>query len=163
MTETNGNGGPASSLEPCVIFDLDGTIFNVDHRIHHMQTKPKNRKAFYAGIPGDVPNWYVLMVCKALAQSMTIIICTGRPNTKRVTLDTSNQLEKYEVPHRQLLMRGEHDNRPDVIVKNAMLAHIREKYTPVLAVDDRPDVIEMWRANGVPTLATDPKNWEQTK
>jgi len=158
--ETNGNKHPPEESEPCFIVDLDGTVANIDHRVKFMKQKPKNRPAFYAGIPNDVPNWYVLMVVKSLAQSLTCIICTGRPNSKLVTKDTLGWLEKYKVPHRQLLMRGEHDNRPDHIVKFAMLGHIRERYTPVLAFEDRPSVIKMFRGNGVPCLVPDQSNWD---
>ena len=35
------------------IFDIDGTLANCDHRLHHIQDKPKNWDLFYNGCMDD--------------------------------------------------------------------------------------------------------------
>ena len=51
-----------------VVFDIDGTLAKIDHRLGFVRSKPKNWKAFDAGIPNDKvrrtsnENYYVLSV-----------------------------------------------------------------------------------------------------
>jgi hypothetical protein len=39
--------------EEIVIFDIHGTLADVSERIHHLQKKPKNWKAFFRGMAQD--------------------------------------------------------------------------------------------------------------
>lgn len=39
-----------------VVFDIDGTLANIEHRLDYVRSKPKNWKAFDAGIPNDKVN-----------------------------------------------------------------------------------------------------------
>ena len=41
------------------IFDIDGTLANCDHRLHHVKNKPKNWDAFYDGCMDDQVIWPV--------------------------------------------------------------------------------------------------------
>ena len=36
-----------------IIFDIDGTVANIDHRLDYVRSHPKNWNAFDAGIPND--------------------------------------------------------------------------------------------------------------
>ena len=42
-----------------IIFDIDGTLMNVDHRRHHVMKTPKDYKAFRAATGDDIPNWEI--------------------------------------------------------------------------------------------------------
>ena len=55
-------------------------------------------------------------------------------------------------------MRPAHDQRKDHVVKQEMFDRgIRPYFDVRFVVDDRPSVVEMWRANGLSVLAvTDP-------
>jgi hypothetical protein len=62
-------------------------------------------------------------------------------------------LGKYGVGYvlHKLYMRRDGDHRPDDIVKREMLQQMRvDGWSPIMAFDDRNQVVEMWRANGVP-------------
>jgi predicted kinase len=61
-------------------------------------------------------------------------------------------------------MRGEGDYRPDTTIKKEMLTDIRAQgYDVRLVVDDRPSVVEMWKAEGLTVLAHDSGEWEGEK
>jgi hypothetical protein len=47
-------------------------------------------------------------------------------------------------------MRSDNDYRADFIVKEELLAQLRaDGYNPVMAFDDRQQVVDMWRENGL--------------
>ena len=49
-------------MKDIIVCDLDGTLANCEHRVHHVQNKPKNWDAFYAGVREDEVNVPVLHV-----------------------------------------------------------------------------------------------------
>jgi hypothetical protein len=49
-----------------IVFDIDGTLANIEHRLHHVRSKPKNWPAFDAGIPNDKVNEPVAAVFREL-------------------------------------------------------------------------------------------------
>src|SRR3546814_10049061 len=54
-------------------------------------------------------------------------------------------------------MRKDADTRPDHVVKEEILQQIIDDgYQPILAVDDRPSVVAMWRSKGITTLQCAP-------
>ena len=55
------------------------------------------------------------------------------------------------LPDMPLYMRADGDFRSDDIIKAELLAKVRaDGYEPIMAFDDRNQVVRMWRANGVP-------------
>src|SRR3546814_13744040 len=78
-----------------------------------------------------------------------VLIVTARhdePNYEQITRDW---LEIEEVPFHRLYMRQDADTRPDHVVKEEILQQIIDDgYQPILAVDDRPSVVAMWRSKG---------------
>jgi hypothetical protein len=142
-----------------VIFDLDGTLADCSHRLHFVQSKPKNWKAFYAGIPHDQPIRETMHILHCLNVSCDgvgyrwnrIIFCTGRSEEYRDT--TVNWLATHagewtrQVP---LYMRPTGDHRPDFEIKALLLATMHvDGYTPRVAFEDRDQVVDMWRRNGL--------------
>lgn len=52
---------------------------------------------------------------------------------------------------RDVYMRKDGDHRPDNEVKSELLARIRaDGHDPIMAFDDRDQVVKMWRAAGIP-------------
>jgi hypothetical protein len=50
-----------------------------------------------------------------------------------------------------LYMRRRNDRRPDYIVKAELLDQLlADGYRPIMAFDDRDQVVKMWREKGVP-------------
>lgn len=156
----------------CVLFDLDGTLANVRHRLHHVRRSPPDWQAFFDACVDDTPNNSVVSLFNLVYDSMNagfsecdaIFICSGRPDSH--LYETVKWLNEecgiYKFQYEALLMRAEGDYRPDVVVKREMLSAIRRQgYEPCFAVDDRPSVVAMWRANGVPCFAVDDAEWKE--
>ena len=73
-----------------------------------------------------------------------IVIFSGRDGSCRI--ETEDWLGKYEVKYDQLHMREAGDNRKDSIVKRELFdTHIKGKYNVLYVVDDRNQVVDMWR------------------
>jgi hypothetical protein len=130
-----------------IIVDLDGTLTDCRHRLHHLETKDWG--AFFAGMYDDEPNTAVLATVEALMDAHhRIIYCSGRPEQYRSITD--RWLLKWMLPIEPLYMRKKGDYRPDDVIKFELLIQIREEgYDPVLVIDDRPSVVNMWRRHGL--------------
>jgi hypothetical protein len=145
-----------------IICDLDGTLANCEHRVHHVQKvdgKGLKRKpdwnAFYAGVRDDTVNGAVLYVLDQFMNygpsQFEVIFCSGRP--ERCREDTVEWLKEecrmWEPPRTQLLMRKDGDFRADYIVKQEIYdTHIKGKNV-LFVMDDRQQVVDMWRRNGL--------------
>lgn len=153
---------------PCVIFDIDGTLSDNEHRQHHLDKRPKDWKAFFDACGDDPCHDYVLTLNHIIAvafetpiyRNHELFVFTGRPNNYR--RQTVKWLNHNKVRYDHLSMRDEGDGRPDHVVKLEMLEQCRlTGYRPLFAVDDRPEVVEMWRANGVPCFVVDDSPWRK--
>lgn len=142
----------------CILCDIDGTIADNRHRQHLLKTKPAQWKPFLAAAVNDKPYQHIIELLAALHECYPILLTTGRNEDDRIM--TEKWLEQFDVPYDRMLMRAVGDYRQDTIIKKEMLDAVRKaEYDPWLSIDDRPDVIKMWRANGVPCLACDDASW----
>jgi len=132
----------------CYIFDIDGTISNVEHRKHHVAVRPKRWDLFNLGMVDDPPMPHILTLMQDLA-SRPIILCTGREELFREPTET--WLRQHLVRFDALYMRPAKDYRPDTVVKAELLKRIlNDGFEPIMAFDDRNSVVAMWRKLGVP-------------
>jgi len=132
------------------IFDLDGTTADCEHRRHWIATKPKNWRAFFAGIPDDpVIEWVAATIRKTYARGITdVVIVTARDESCRK--DTETWLQKHGIPYHAIYFRGFNDYRDDALVKSEIYARVKaDGFKPVLVYDDRPKVLRMWEAHGL--------------
>ena len=138
-----------------IVFDIDGTLANIEHRLDYVRSKPKNWKAFDAGIPNDKVNFPVAEMFWALAGSVeifqrNIVLASGRNERSRQATEDwlrKNSFSSYD----KLYMRKADDFRNDSIVKREMLDEIIADYgkKPDMVFDDRPRVVKMWRDAGI--------------
>jgi len=135
-----------------VIFDIDGTLADVTHRRHFVEGKKKDFDKFYDAMPRDMVNKDVRELNHMCAQrGHKIIICTGRPEQYREL--TEEWLEDENISFQELRMRPDNLRfKPDYEVKQTMLDDIKKDHNVVFAVDDRNQVVEMWRKNGITCL-----------
>ena len=153
----------------CVIFDLDGTLADCKHRLHHIEQRPKDWPAFFEAMVDDAPKEELAWLFRAIrnskaptrsvleteAQFPVPVICTGRPDNYREA--TQAWLLRHSLLPRSLYMRSEGDYREDDIVKRELLAQIiRDGYDPVLVIEDRNRVVNMWRDEGLTCLQCAP-------
>ena len=144
----------------CVVFDVDGTLANLEHRLHHVRGPRKDYAAFFDAMPDDAPKADVIWLSRALCEAQTelefdIFICSGRPESHRE--QTLGWLERHapelRFQHLSLFMRADGDYRPDTVVKDEMRRSIEARgYRIALVVDDRQSVVDMWRGHGITCL-----------
>lgn len=136
-----------------IIFDMDGTLMNIEHRRHHVSGDKKDWQAFKNATVKDTPYDMICDLAVMLSEvpDNRIIICTGRNETEEWI--TEKQLLACGIPYHALLMRPNDDYDPDDILKQRMLQELRrEGYNPQMVFDDRNSVVAMWRANGLTCL-----------
>ncbi len=135
------------SDKPFVIVDIDGTLADVQHRLHHIKGPgKKNWNKFFREMPHDKPVEIVVRWVNNLAPEYSAILITGRPEEYRA--QTEDWLKKQGVKYSKLYMRRSGDHRPDTIVKQELLDRVgRDKVAFV--IDDRPPVCDMYRGCGM--------------
>ena len=139
-------------MRDCYIVDIDGTVADASHRIHHIKKKPKDWNSFFAECINDapIPHMHKLV---SLLQVTGVIWVSGRP--ERTKIDTLEWLYKHSFIHGPdpLYMRADGDYRDDDIIKYELLQKLKEDgWNPLMAFDDRDRIVKMWRANGIPCL-----------
>ena len=142
-----------------IIFDVDGTLANVEHRIKFVRAKPKNWPAFDRAMVHDTPNHDIIWVLKSFhASGARILIASGRSDKDEdVTRNWLDNVADIKGLYKRLYMRPRKDNRSDDIIKSEILDQmIKDGFNPVMAVDDRNQVVDMWRRRGIRCLQVAP-------
>jgi hypothetical protein len=149
-------------MKDVVVFDLDGTIADITHRLHFVQTPKPRWDKFFAECINDKPNkWcHDLAACMA-ATGHQIVVVSAR--SRIVLNETEEWFKKYwsDVPHQLNLIRAVNDTSPDHGIKQAWLDSSGLKDRILFVVDDRTRVVEMWRSNGLTCLQC--AVWEEYK
>lgn len=129
------------------IFDLDGTLADIRHRLHFIEGKKKDWDAFYDACVHDIPISNTIHVLNQLCLQEEVIICSGR--SERVREQTEEWLAEYGVYYDKLLMRPIGDTRPDAELKLEWL-NSGELGNSILGVfEDRDRMVKMWREQGL--------------
>lgn len=137
-------------MKRIAIFDVDGTLMNVNHRRHYVSGKDKDWPAFFDAMEFDTINDHVFHMAHALHNDdYNIIVVSGRNEKHREI--TEKQLAFGKLSYSELIMRPDNNYEPDFVFKKSVLdAFVEADMKPQFAVDDRPSVVQMWRENGVP-------------
>jgi len=148
-------GGVGEDKPKAIICDLDGTLCNIEHRLHYVKKGVEGRKpnwpAFFKGIPRDGVNEWCAELVRQFSGSHEIIFCSGRGEESRA--DTEKWLKDNNLYFGHLFMRSAGDHRQDNIIKEILLDFdILTQFQPVFAVDDRQQVVDMWRSRGIVCL-----------
>ena len=138
-----------------VIFDLDGTLALIDKR-RAISTKDNGKMDWGTFqdpdmIDLDLPNQTVINMAQMLhSQGFQIWILSGRSDvTHQATVDW---LAKNKVSYDHLVMRPQnHLYMPDNDLKQMWLDSIG-KDNVAMVFDDRQQVVDMWRKNGLTTF-----------
>jgi uncharacterized HAD superfamily protein len=132
------------------IFDVDGTLANVDPYLHHVRGSNRDYNAFHEASIDALPNIEVVqMLNNAVSDRHAILIVTSRKEKYRGL--TSMWLAKNNIRSHALFIRADDDSRPDYEAKKDMLDKISILWNVLHAVDDNPNVIKLWEDHGIPT------------
>jgi FMN phosphatase YigB (HAD superfamily) len=149
-----------SPITPAIIFDVDGTLANVDPYLHLVRGSNRDYNAFHEASIDALPNLDVVeMLNNAVADRHSILVVTSRKEKYRGL--TSMWLAKNNIRSHGLFMRSNDDNRPDYEAKKDMLDKISSLWNVVHAIDDNPNVIKLWEDHDIPT--TKIGSWDGNK
>lgn len=146
------------------IFDLDGTLANIEHRRYILENKNNSSRwdDFYNACWMDTPNQPVIDLFEMLlAAGHRVVIFSGRSNIVRLKTENwlidnikfpfNSKANIYEYFYSNLWMRASADYTPDEILKKQWLDMLLQDGDKVTAVfDDRDKVVKMWRDNNIP-------------
>ncbi len=137
-------------IKDIILFDLDGTLSNGDHRTHHILKSPKDWRSFFAECDKDKPHKHVIEILNVLdTADYEIWIVSGRSDEVRDK--TIIWLHQNGIVYHKLIMRKKGDYTDDSVLKISWLYNgLIPKERVMLAFDDRDRVVEAWRKEGIP-------------
>lgn len=145
-------------LQPCVVFDRDGTLASVDW-VRPTDGDTMSWHRFNAAMPFDAVVPYTRDLLNAVPAGVRRFMFSGRAQGDRKGEDfrlwqMRAWLAKHSLPIDELLMRPAADQRRDSLIKNEFADAVEKRGFAILAaVDDREQVCdEVWRPRGVPLV-----------
>lgn len=147
-------------MRPLYIFDLDGTLALIGHRVSILEDELDSYRwiKFYAACDKDLPNVPVINTMERLKKSgAEILIFSGRSEEVRektvdwLKIHTSFRDKDLDPSTGILTMRRIGDYTPDDVLKQSWIDNmLLEDLERLVAVfDDRSKVVNMWRDNGI--------------
>jgi uncharacterized HAD superfamily protein len=138
-----------------IIVDIDGTLANVEHRRVYLDKTPKDWKAYNSAMAADTLNEWCRDLIHAVHMECgyDIIYVTGRHEEFREV--TEKWLKDQDTSTGELWMRPDGDYRQDTIVKKEIYEkNIKPRYDGKIkfVIDDRKQVVDMWRSLGLVCL-----------
>lgn len=137
---------------PAIIIDLDGTLCNVDHRLHLIRCENPDWDKFNSECVNDTVNLWCKDLMDKHKSGCCVIILTGR-SVKEYD-NTVGWLVKNNINYQLLTMRPVNNYQRGSELKKAILntnAHLKY-YDVRFAVDDNEDICKMWESLGIKAL-----------
>lgn len=132
-------------LPYCIIVDLDGTLAKMKDRGPFEWEKVGQDE-----LHGDIHTLLHLLHNHG-GRPPHVIICSGRDEVCRP--QTEAWLSFHSIGYHALYMRPEGSKEKDSVLKEWMYrSHIQGKYNVLYVLDDRNQVVEMWRRLGLRCL-----------
>lgn len=150
---------PDRTMPKAIIVDIDGTLAHMTERSPYDYTRVSEDVVdpTIAGLVEDVYDYRSLECCYPLGGHARVLIVSGRDDDCRD--DTERWLANNFIRYDELHMRptgavDNHGNKlPDWIVKLDLFnKHIRHRYNVQFVLDDRNQVVRMWRKLGLKCL-----------
>jgi len=138
-------------MDRWVIFDLDGTLADITHRLHFIKGEKKDWDSFNAACKDDIPKKSIVELADMCWKAgKKIAVFSGRSNKERDK--TIRWLRDSGIHFHMLEMRPVEDFRSDYIVKKEMFERAFKVDEVDFVVDDRESVVAMWRELGLTCL-----------
>lgn len=139
------------SERKCLIVDIDGVLANNEHRLHFIKGGDKKWDEYNERCSDDAPIGWSKEIVKRFFHVYEIILVTGRSDDIRIP--TTEWLREHEIPYDKLFMRATGDFRQDYLVKKEIyFNNIMDEYEPLFVLEDRQQVVHMWRELGLVCL-----------
>lgn len=144
---------PYSESSPLAVFDIDGVLADVRHRLHHLEARPPRWERFFQSADRDPVLVEGAERLRAALDECDVLYLTGRPERTRTL--TEHWLAHHDLPVGPLVMRADDDRRPARWVKRDVLRKLSTVREVVSMLDDDPAVVSLLEADGWPVeLAT---------
>ncbi|HEY6115934.1 MAG TPA: polynucleotide kinase [Candidatus Dormibacteraeota bacterium] len=131
-------------MDRAVLCDIDGTL----------ALRTSDRSPFdWSRVGEDEPNPPVVELVQLIwtAGKHHIILMSGRDEVCR--RQTEMWLDAQGVSYNELHMRAHKDNRKDSLIKEELYRkHVEPRYEVAFVLDDRQQVVKMWRSLGLPVF-----------
>jgi hypothetical protein len=135
------------------VFDVDGVVADVRHRLKYLNRRPKDWAGFFAAAGDDPPLATGVALAREWASAHDLVWLTGRPeHLRRVT---ERWLRDQKLPVDRLLMRPADDRRPARFFKADRVKALSVETEVAVIVDDDPDVIAELTRRGWPVYLAD--------
>lgn len=141
---------PDTSKPLAIIVDIDGSVAKMNGRSPYDYTK----------VSEDLPNWPVIDYATAISMDLEahLVFVSGRPEACRG--DTQAWLERYFDWGFELFMRSDQEHADGVKDYDVKLGifdrEIRHQYNVHSCIDDRTQVVRMWRSLNLTCLQVAP-------
>jgi predicted kinase len=140
----------APKKKVAIAVDIDGTLANLDHRLHYVKGEgKKDWGSFFRTVGEDGVYEDVAELVRQQSDHCDIILCSGRTEdqTREATIVW---LEKYCIPYNKLIMRPAMNYKRDDITKAMLYRYeIKPYYDIKFILDDRQTVVDKWRSMGL--------------
>jgi hypothetical protein len=133
-----------------LIFDLDSSLANIDHRLPLITPPNKLWNEFYQACTNDTPNTEIVNEYHRLSKLYPCWILSGRSEVVRP--QTENWLNAQNITPAQLWMRPIENYQKDFELKKAWLDIIQTNHSIKAVFEDRDQVCDMWDANNIPCI-----------
>ena len=140
-----------------IMVDLDGTLANLDHRLHYVKGEgKKNWHKFFKECIYDLVYEDVKGILEMEFEAGTdVVLCSGRPEDYRK--ETEEWLAMNKIPYTTLKMRPAGNYKSDDITKAMLYRYeIKPFYRVKYVLDDRTQVVNKWREIGLNCMQVRP-------
>jgi hypothetical protein len=136
---------------PVVVVDIDGVIADAQGRQYLLEGSRADWEAFFAACGDDPVVVEVRTLLSLLNEAVGVLLVTARPiRTRDLTIAW---LTEHALRWDLLVMRPAREFAPAVLFKRDVVDELRgEGFELALAIEDDPDIKEMYVDAGVPCL-----------
>jgi len=139
-------------MRDAVIFDIDGTLADVNEFLHHLVHRPdspRDWEGFHRAVGKAKVKLDVFYMLKLYnVRNITVILLTSRNEEWRA--ETAKWLKKKHIPYDVLMMRSKVDDRSAPEFKEDRFKKIMQEFNIVQVFDDHPGVCGVAEELGIP-------------
>jgi|TARA_B100001094_G_scaffold257428_1_gene256963 phosphoglycolate phosphatase-like HAD superfamily hydrolase len=135
-----------------IIFDVDGTLMDIETRRKWLEGPTPNWTKFMdpKEMETDTPNQHVMEVAECMHDAGHEIVIVSARNERHREVTEHQLKQNFGVFWSHMFLRPDDSFEPDNQFKQRVLDElIKADWKPDMVFDDRDQVVEMWRANGI--------------
>ena len=143
-----------------IMVDIDGTLANLDHRLHYVKDGNKDWGSFFRQVGNDKVYEDVKRIVDLEFEAGTsVVLCSGRPQDQSGEA-TEKWLARNEIHYTTLKTRPAGNYKRDDNTKAMLYRYeIKPFYNVKYILDDRDQVVQKWREMGLSCFQVRPGNF----